>query len=38
MTLISDSEHAKKLVAQYSTVKVRILGYGGFVASLTPVK
>jgi Glycoside hydrolase 97. len=44
MLLIADGEHDKKLVAQYmvvdksSTVKVRLLGRGGFVASLNPIK
>ena len=43
LTLIADGEHDKKLVIQYmvvdklSTVKVRLLGRGGFVASLKPI-
>lgn len=43
LTLIADGEHDKKLVSQYmvvdksSTVKVRLLGRGGFVASLKPI-
>jgi len=43
LTLIADGEHDKKLVTQYmvidksSTVKVRLLGRGGFVASLKPI-
>jgi alpha-glucosidase len=44
MTLITDGEHDKKLIAQYlvvdktSSLKVRLLGRGGFVAALIPVK
>lgn len=44
LTLIADGEHDKKLVTQYmlvdksSTVKVRLLGRGGFAASLKPVQ
>jgi len=44
LTLISDGEHDKKLVTQYivvdksSTVKVKLLGRGGFAASLKPVQ
>jgi len=44
LTLIADGEHDKKLVTQYlvvdksSTVKVRLLGRGGFVASLKPIQ
>jgi hypothetical protein len=43
LTLIADGEHDKRLVTQYmivdksSTVKVRLLGRGGFVASLKPI-
>ncbi len=43
LTLIADGEHDRKLVTQYmvidksSTVKVRLLGRGGFVASLKPI-
>jgi alpha-glucosidase len=43
LTLIADGEHDKKLVTQYmivdksSMVKVRLLGRGGFVASLKPI-
>jgi len=44
MTLIADGEHDKKLVTQYilvdksSTVKVKVLGRGGFAASLKPIQ
>jgi len=44
LTLIADGEHDKKLETQYmvvdksSTVKVRILGRGGFVATLKPIQ
>ncbi len=44
LTLISDGEFDKQLVTQYmvvdksSTVKVRLLGRGGFVASLKPIQ
>jgi len=44
LILISDGEHDKKLVTQYivvdksSTVKVKLLGRGGFAASLKPVQ
>jgi alpha-glucosidase len=44
LTLIADGEHDKKLVTQYmvvdksSIVKVRLLGRGGFVASLKPIQ
>jgi len=44
LTLIADGEHDKKLVTQYMTVdkssivKVRLLGRGGFVASLKPIQ
>lgn len=44
LTLIADDEHDKKLVAQYkivdksSSVKVKLLGRGGFVASLKPIQ
>jgi alpha-glucosidase len=44
LTLIADGEHDKKLVTQYivvdksSTVKVRLLGRGGFVASIKPIQ
>ena len=44
LTLISDGEHDKKFVTQYqvvdktSTVKVKLLGRGGFVASIKPIK
>jgi alpha-glucosidase len=44
LTLIADDEHDKKLVTQYivvdksSTVKVRLLGRGGFAASLKPIQ
>jgi hypothetical protein len=43
MTLISDGEHDKQLTTRHfivdksSTVRVRLLGRGGFVASLSPV-
>ena len=43
LTLIADGEHDKKLVTHYmvvdksSTVKVRLLGRGGFAAALKPV-
>jgi len=44
LILIADGEHDKKLVTQYmvvdksSIVKVRLLGRGGFVASLKPIQ
>jgi len=44
LTLITDGEHDKKLETQYmvvdksSTVKVRLLGRGGFVATLKPIQ
>jgi len=44
LTLISDGEHDKKIVTQYSvvdkssTIKVRVLGRGGFVALLVPIE
>ena len=44
LTLIADGEHDKNLVTQYmvvdksSIVKVRLLGRGGFVASLKPIQ
>ena len=44
LILIADGEHDKKLVTQYmvvdklSTVKVRLLGRGGFAASLKPIQ
>lgn len=44
LTLISDGEYDKQLVTQYmvvdksSTVQVRLLGRGGFVASLKPIQ
>jgi alpha-glucosidase len=44
MTLIADGEHDKKLVTQYilvnksSTVKIKVLGRGGFAASLKPIQ
>ncbi|HEY5508046.1 MAG TPA: glycoside hydrolase family 97 catalytic domain-containing protein [Paludibacter sp.] len=44
LTLIADVEHDKKLVTQYmvvdksSTVKVRLLGRGGFVACMKPIE
>jgi len=44
LTLIADGEHDKKLVTQYlvvdqsSTINVRLLGRGGFVASLKPIQ
>jgi len=44
LTLIADGEHDKKLVTQYmvvdksSTVKVRLLGRGGFVACMKPIQ
>jgi len=44
MTLIADGDHDKKLVTQYilvnksSTVKVKVLGRGGFAASLKPIQ
>jgi hypothetical protein len=44
LTIISDGEHDKMLLTNYqvvdssSTVKVRLLGRGGFVASLQPVE
>jgi alpha-glucosidase len=44
MTLIADGEHDKKLVTQYilvdksSAVKVKVLGRGGFAASLKPIQ
>ena len=44
MTLIADGEHDKKLVTQYilvdksSTVKVKVLGRGGFAAALKPIQ
>lgn len=44
LTLISDGEYDTKLVTQYgvvdksSTIKVRVLGRGGFVAQLIPVE
>jgi alpha-glucosidase len=44
LTLIADGEHDKKLIAKYlvvdrsSSIPVRMLGRGGFVASLKPVK
>jgi hypothetical protein len=44
LTLISDGEHDKKLTTQYmvveksSSVKVKLLGRGGFVASLKPIQ
>lgn len=44
LTLIADGEHDKKLETRYmvvnktSTVKVRLLGRGGFAASLKPIE
>jgi len=44
LTLIADGEHDKNLVTQYmvvdksSIVKVRLLGRGGFVATLKPIQ
>ena len=44
LTLIADGEHDKKLVTHYmvvdksSTVKVRLLGRGGFAAALKPIQ
>ncbi|MBV5283679.1 MAG: glycoside hydrolase family 97 catalytic domain-containing protein [Paludibacter sp.] len=44
LTLIADGEHDKKLETRYvvvnktSTVKVRLLGRGGFAASLKPIQ
>nr|MBP6663511.1 glycoside hydrolase family 97 C-terminal domain-containing protein [Paludibacter sp.] len=44
LTLMADGEHDKKLETRYvvvsktSTVKVRLLGRGGFAASLKPIQ